>query len=150
MCSAEENVDRLAVAHFTGGNVEIMKPLSVNETHVMIDIRDLSLFGLLKRMIFTPSPIAAQVLLFLRPITVRQRENILDVHLLPLNVPLSEVSVSCINTLWSILNSHGFSIEIHTLQNLFGTYRRYKRLHCYGLLLFIFDKVKGKSHYYLT
>ncbi len=99
MCSAEENKDSLAVAHFTGGNVEIMKALPMNETHVMIDIRDLSLFGLLKRMIFTPSPIAAQVLLFLRPITARQRENILDVHLLPLNVPLSEVSVSCINTL---------------------------------------------------
>lgn len=99
MCFAEENKDRLAVAHFTGGNVEIMKPLQVNETHVMIDIRDLSLFGLLRRMIFTPSPVAAQVLLFLRPITARRREIILDVHLLPLNVPLSEVSVSCINTL---------------------------------------------------
>uniref|UniRef100_A0A671TF02 CARD domain-containing protein n=1 Tax=Sinocyclocheilus anshuiensis TaxID=1608454 RepID=A0A671TF02_9TELE len=63
----------------------------VTETHVMIDIRDLSHFGLLKRMIFPPSPVIAQVLLFLRPITVRQRENILDVHLLPWNVPLSKV-----------------------------------------------------------
>ncbi|KAL1247754.1 hypothetical protein QQF64_023130 [Cirrhinus molitorella] len=88
---SEENKDGLAVAHFTGGNVEIMKPLQVTETHVMIDIRDLSLFGLLKRMIFPPSPVAAQVLLFIRPKTARQRENILDVHLLHLNVPVSEV-----------------------------------------------------------
>uniref|UniRef100_A0A672PZZ6 CARD domain-containing protein n=1 Tax=Sinocyclocheilus grahami TaxID=75366 RepID=A0A672PZZ6_SINGR len=87
----EENKDSLAVARFTGGNVEIMKPFKVTETHVMIDIRDLSHFGLLKRMIFPPSPVIAQVLLFLRPITVRQRENILDVHLLPWNVPLSKV-----------------------------------------------------------
>ncbi|XP_051719255.1 NACHT, LRR and PYD domains-containing protein 1 homolog isoform X2 [Ctenopharyngodon idella] len=87
----EENKDGLAVAHLTGGNIAIMQPLQVTETHVMIDIRDLSIFGLIKRMIFPPSPVAAQVLVFLRPITFRQRENILDVHLLPWNVPLSEV-----------------------------------------------------------
>uniref|UniRef100_A0A8C1QUC6 CARD domain-containing protein n=1 Tax=Cyprinus carpio TaxID=7962 RepID=A0A8C1QUC6_CYPCA len=95
-CFNEENKDSLAVARFTGGNVEIMKPLKVSETHVIIDIRDLSHFGLLKRMIFPPSPVTAQVLLFLRPITERQRENILDVHLLPCNVPLSKVSLHCL------------------------------------------------------
>ncbi|XP_050992866.1 NACHT, LRR and PYD domains-containing protein 1 homolog [Labeo rohita] len=88
---SEENKDSLTIARFTGGNVEIMKPFKVSETHVMIDIRDLSHFGLLKKMIFHPSPVIAQVLLFLRPITARQRENILDVHLLPWNVPLSKV-----------------------------------------------------------
>ncbi|XP_051719170.1 NACHT, LRR and PYD domains-containing protein 1 homolog isoform X3 [Ctenopharyngodon idella] len=88
---SEENKDGLAVAHLTGGNTAIMQPLQVTETHVMIDIRDLSIFGLIKRMIFPPSPVAAQVLVFLRPITLRQRENILDVHLLPWNIPLSEV-----------------------------------------------------------
>ncbi|XP_067308670.1 NACHT, LRR and PYD domains-containing protein 1 homolog isoform X2 [Pseudorasbora parva] len=87
---SEESKDGLAVAHLTGGNIEIMQPLQVTETHVMIDIRDLSIFGLLKR-IFSPSPICGQVLVFQRPINVRQRENILDVHLLPCNVPLSEV-----------------------------------------------------------
>ncbi|KAG1939606.1 caspase recruitment domain-containing protein [Pimephales promelas] len=87
----EENKDGLAVAHLTGGNTEIMQPLQVTETHVMINIRDLSIFGVLKRFLFPPSPIGAQVLVFLRPITVKQRENILDVHLLPFNVPLSEV-----------------------------------------------------------
>ncbi|KAI2648219.1 hypothetical protein H4Q32_018255 [Labeo rohita] len=88
---SEKNKDSLDVAHFTCGNVEIMKPLQVTETHVMIDIKGLSLYGLLKRLIFPPSPVAAQVLLFLRPIIARQRENVLDVHLLPLTVPLSEV-----------------------------------------------------------
>jgi len=93
MCFTEENKDGLAVAHLTGGNTEIMQPLQVTETHVMINIRDLSFFGVLKRFLFPPSPIGAQVLVFLRPITVKQRENILDVHLLPFNVPLSEVSL---------------------------------------------------------
>ncbi|XP_067308702.1 NACHT, LRR and PYD domains-containing protein 1 homolog isoform X2 [Pseudorasbora parva] len=88
---SEESKDGLAVAHLTGGNIAIMQPLQVTETHVMIDIRDLSLFGAIKRMFFPPSPICGQVLVFLRPLTVRQRENILDVHLLPWNVPLSEV-----------------------------------------------------------
>ncbi|XP_058625779.1 uncharacterized protein LOC131536730 isoform X3 [Onychostoma macrolepis] len=88
---SEEDMDRLSVAHFTNGNVAIMNPLKVTETHVMIDIKDLSIFGLIKRMIFRPSPVVAQVLVFLRPITMREEENILDVHLLPWNVPLSEV-----------------------------------------------------------
>ncbi|XP_016408561.1 uncharacterized protein LOC107740602 isoform X2 [Sinocyclocheilus rhinocerous] len=88
---SEEDMDCLAVAHVTGGNVAIMNPLKVTEAYVMIDIKDLSIFGLIKRMIFPPSPVIAQVLVFLRPITVRQEENILDVHLLPWNVPLSEV-----------------------------------------------------------
>ncbi|KAF4115647.1 hypothetical protein G5714_003136 [Onychostoma macrolepis] len=87
---SEEDMDRLSVAHFTNGNVAIMNPLKVTETHVMIDIKDLSIFGLIKR-IFCPSPVVAQVLVFLRPITMREEENILDVHLLPWNVPLSEV-----------------------------------------------------------
>ncbi len=86
-------MDCLAVAHITNGNIAIMNPLKVTEAHVMIDIKDLSIFGLIKRMIFPPSPVVAQVLVFLRPISVRQEENILDVHLLPWNVPLSEVSV---------------------------------------------------------
>ncbi|KAF4115646.1 hypothetical protein G5714_003135 [Onychostoma macrolepis] len=88
---SEEDMDRLSVAHFTNGNVAIMNPLKVTETHVMIDIKDLSIFGLIKRMIFRSSPVVAQVLVFLRPITMREEENILDVHLLPWNVPLSEV-----------------------------------------------------------
>ncbi|XP_052409043.1 uncharacterized protein LOC127953786 isoform X3 [Carassius gibelio] len=87
---AEDEIDCLAVAHFTGGNVAIMNPLEVTEAYVKIDIHDLSLFGLIKR-IFSHSPVIAQVLIFLRPITEGQEEKILDVHLLPWNVPVSEV-----------------------------------------------------------
>ncbi|CAM4588725.1 unnamed protein product [Leuciscus chuanchicus] len=43
---SEENKDGLAVAHFVGGNVEIIQPLKVTGTHLMIDIRELSSFGL--------------------------------------------------------------------------------------------------------
>ncbi|TRY88321.1 hypothetical protein DNTS_004531, partial [Danionella cerebrum] len=85
-----KTVESLSVAHFTGGNVELLKPLEVTQTHVVFHIRDLSLFGLIKS-IFFGSPIAAQVLLFLRPFTPDQRDKILNVHLLPKNVPVSEV-----------------------------------------------------------
>ncbi|XP_073702873.1 NACHT, LRR and PYD domains-containing protein 1b allele 3-like [Garra rufa] len=88
---SEKDMDCLAVAHFTDGNVAIMNPLKVTKAHVMIDIKDLSIFGLIKRIIFPPSPVIAQVLVFQRPVTKRQKENVLDVHLLPSNVPLSEV-----------------------------------------------------------
>ncbi|XP_073702886.1 uncharacterized protein [Garra rufa] len=88
---SEKDMDFLAVAHFTDGNVAIMNPLQVTKAHVMIGIQHLSIFGLIKRMIFPPSPVIAQVLVFQRPRTERQRENVLDVHLLPWNVPLSEV-----------------------------------------------------------
>ncbi|XP_016385344.1 uncharacterized protein LOC107721716 isoform X4 [Sinocyclocheilus rhinocerous] len=86
---SEENKDCLAVAHFTGGNVEIIQPLKVSETHVIIDIRDLSNFGLIWIKTIFGFPINGQVLLFLRPVTVEQK--ILTVHLLPGNVPVSEV-----------------------------------------------------------
>ncbi|TRY91000.1 hypothetical protein DNTS_023022 [Danionella cerebrum] len=85
-----KTVESLSVAHFTGGNVELLKPLEVTQTHVVFHIRDLSLFGLIKS-IFFGSPIGAQVLLFLRPFTPDQRDKILNVHLLPKNVPVSEV-----------------------------------------------------------
>ncbi|XP_059358635.1 NACHT, LRR and PYD domains-containing protein 1 homolog, partial [Carassius carassius] len=88
---SEENKDGLAVAHFTGGNVEIIQPLRVTETHVIIDIRDLSRFGLIWIKTIFGFPIDGQVLFFLRPVTVEQEQKILNVHLLPGNVPVTEV-----------------------------------------------------------
>eukprot|EP00067_Danio_rerio_P048336 XP_021334239.1 caspase recruitment domain-containing protein 8 isoform X2 [Danio rerio] len=90
--SEGDNMDGLAVAHFTAGNIEIIQPIKVTETHVMIDIRDLSLFGLLWMKIFSP-PISGQVLLFLRTLPVEEREKILNVHLLPGNIPVPEVQL---------------------------------------------------------
>lgn len=94
MYFAEENKDGLAVAHFTGGNIEIIQPLKVTETHVIIDIRDLSRFGLIWIKTILGFPIDGQVLLFLRPVTIEQKQKILNVHLLPGNVPVSEVQLS--------------------------------------------------------
>lgn len=89
-----DNRNGLAVAHFTGGNMEVMQPIKVTETHVMIDIRDLSLFGLLWMKIFSRPSITGQVLLFLRTLPAEEEEEvekILNVHLLPGNVPVPEV-----------------------------------------------------------
>ncbi|XP_043074268.1 NACHT, LRR and PYD domains-containing protein 1 homolog isoform X2 [Puntigrus tetrazona] len=88
---SEENKEGLAVAHFTGGNVEIIPPLKVTETHAIIDIEDLSRFGLMWIKTKFGFPIDGQVLLFLRPVTIEQKQKILNVHLLPGNVPVSEV-----------------------------------------------------------
>ncbi|XP_056600685.1 NACHT, LRR and PYD domains-containing protein 1a-like isoform X2 [Triplophysa dalaica] len=86
----EENKDSLAVTHFTCDNVEMLQALKVTSTHVIIGIKELSLFGLIKTIIFPDYSVQSQVLLFLRPTSIRQREKILDVHLLPLTIPVSE------------------------------------------------------------
>lgn len=91
MSFTEENKDSLAVTHFTCDNVEMLQALKVTSTHVIIGIKELSLFGLIKTIIFPDYSVQSQVFLFLRPITIRQREKILDVHLLPLTIPVSEV-----------------------------------------------------------
>ncbi|KAI5090322.1 NACHT, LRR and PYD domains-containing protein 1b allele 2, partial [Silurus meridionalis] len=79
----------LAVAHFSDGNVEIIQPLKVTETHVIIDIKNLSLFGLIKPK--KDKPIKAQVLLFYKEIPGRTKKRKLHMHLLPQNVPVIEV-----------------------------------------------------------
>ncbi|XP_073714424.1 NACHT, LRR and PYD domains-containing protein 1 homolog [Misgurnus anguillicaudatus] len=90
---SEENKVSLAVAHITGDNVEVLQPLNVSSTHVIINITEFSLFGLIKKIIYPESPVRSQVLFFVRPTSVKQKEKILDVHLLPRNVPLSEVKI---------------------------------------------------------
>ncbi|XP_073712136.1 NACHT, LRR and PYD domains-containing protein 1 homolog isoform X4 [Misgurnus anguillicaudatus] len=88
---SEENKVSLAVAHITGDNVEVLQPLKVSSTHVIINITEFSLFGLIKKIIFPECPVQSQVLLFVRPLSVKRKEKILDVHLLPVTVPVSEV-----------------------------------------------------------
>ncbi|XP_073712133.1 NACHT, LRR and PYD domains-containing protein 1 homolog isoform X2 [Misgurnus anguillicaudatus] len=88
---SEKSKDSLAVAHFSDGNVEILQSIKVSSTHVIINITEFSLFGLIKKKIFPVSSVYAQVLLFLRPKSFAQKQKILNVHLLPGNVPLSEV-----------------------------------------------------------
>ncbi|KAL7891397.1 hypothetical protein AOLI_G00008730 [Acnodon oligacanthus] len=84
----EKNPVEQSVAHFTGDNIEIMPPVRVTDTHAVISIQSLSLFGLLKNMILEASPISAQVLLFHKEMPGRKK---LHIHLLPVNVPVEEV-----------------------------------------------------------
>ncbi|XP_060753944.1 NACHT, LRR and PYD domains-containing protein 1b allele 3-like isoform X2 [Neoarius graeffei] len=87
----DKNQPGLVVAHFTDGNVEIIQPLEVTDTHVIIDIKNLSLFGLLKKKLLKEKPIKAQVLLFYREITGKTKRSKLHMHLLPRTVPVTEV-----------------------------------------------------------
>ncbi|XP_036436877.1 uncharacterized protein LOC118815050 [Colossoma macropomum] len=86
----EGNQAELEVAHFTGENVEVIPPLKVTNTHVIISIQGLSLFGLLKKILH-PGPISAQVLLFYKEMMCKEIRKKLHIHLLPGNVPVEEV-----------------------------------------------------------
>ncbi|KAF4073363.1 hypothetical protein AMELA_G00257900 [Ameiurus melas] len=90
-CETRTDVVKLTVAHATGGNVEIIQPLKVTDTHVIIHIHGLSLFGLIKALLFQEYPIRAQVLLFRKKITGKHSRSKLNIHLLPGNVPVKEV-----------------------------------------------------------
>ncbi|XP_066506324.1 caspase recruitment domain-containing protein 8-like [Hoplias malabaricus] len=83
-------VEHMAVAHFTGDNVEVIQPLKVTDSHVIITVQGLSLFGLLRNL-FQNNPIRAQVLLFYKKMYLRQKWYKLHMHLLPRNVPVEEV-----------------------------------------------------------
>ncbi|KAF4073261.1 hypothetical protein AMELA_G00256940 [Ameiurus melas] len=81
---------KLTVAHVAGGKVEIIQPLTVTETHVIVNIQHLCCFGL--TLPWTGSPIRAQVLLFYKRITEHSRSK-LHIHLLPANVPVKEAAI---------------------------------------------------------
>ncbi|XP_053340950.1 uncharacterized protein LOC128511926 [Clarias gariepinus] len=85
-CETREDLAKLTVAHVTGDNVEIIQPLKVTNTHVIIDIQRLSLFCILKEWLFQAHPIKAQVLLF-----YHRGMTKLNIHLVPGNVPVEEV-----------------------------------------------------------
>uniref|UniRef100_A0A3B1JAP4 FIIND domain-containing protein n=1 Tax=Astyanax mexicanus TaxID=7994 RepID=A0A3B1JAP4_ASTMX len=89
-CEILTDQAELAVAHFTSGNLEIIEPLEVTNTHVIIAIRDLSIFALISKIFFA-GPINAQVLFFYKPVTGVQNLREMHIHLLPGNVPLTEV-----------------------------------------------------------
>lgn len=84
----ETNRIELAVAHFNEGNMEILQPLTVTDTPVIVKVQHLSLYGLLKKIIFRETPISAQVLLFYQNMDVKKK---LHIHLLPGNVPVNKV-----------------------------------------------------------
>ncbi|KAF5900856.1 NACHT, LRR and PYD domains-containing protein 1b allele 2-like, partial [Clarias magur] len=91
-CETRTDGEGLTVAHVTGGNVEIIKPQTITNTHVVIDVQGFSLFGLLRARLFKAHPIEAQVLLFYKELNGKNSNvSKLHMHLLPGNVPAEEV-----------------------------------------------------------
>lgn len=89
---SDENQNKLAVAHFTEGNVEIIQDLKVTNTHVILEVQGLSLFGIIMKYLSPEKPIHAQILLFYEKIHIKQkRKRALRIHMLPENVPVDEV-----------------------------------------------------------
>ncbi|CAK6983873.1 uncharacterized protein LOC128366930, partial [Scomber scombrus] len=84
----------LSVVHITDDGMSILEPLEITDTHVVVNVPHFSLLGLVwdvvQRFINIIRPISGQVLLFLRP--PDRDDRILDVLLLPNNIPLSEVA----------------------------------------------------------
>ncbi|XP_062279206.1 NACHT, LRR and PYD domains-containing protein 5-like [Scomber scombrus] len=84
----------LSVVHITDDGMSILEPLEITDTHVVVNVPHFSLLGLVwdvvQRFINIIRPISSQVLLFLRP--PDRDDRILDVLLLPNNIPLSEVA----------------------------------------------------------
>ncbi|CAK6984676.1 uncharacterized protein LOC128366930 [Scomber scombrus] len=84
----------LSIVHITDDGMSILEPLEITDTHVVVNVPHFSLLGLVwdvvQRFINIIRPISGQVLLFLRP--PDRDDRILDVLLLPNNIPLSEVA----------------------------------------------------------
>lgn len=78
----------LSVIHFSDDGMNILEPLKITDTHVIVELPHFSALGLvcLKR---NKTPVTAIVLLFLRKVEL---EKYLDVFLLPSNIPLHEVN----------------------------------------------------------
>ncbi|XP_035854211.1 caspase recruitment domain-containing protein 8-like, partial [Sander lucioperca] len=83
----------LSVVHITDDGMSILEPLKITDTHVVVKVPHLSIFGLICdiaiRILNISLAIHAQVLVFLRPPDISPRE--LNVLLLPGNVSLDEV-----------------------------------------------------------
>lgn len=86
----------LSVAHISDAGMSILKPLEITDTHVVVMVPHLSIFGLAKDVVegfwSSLTPIRSQVLLFLRPPNTKTKKQNLHVFLLPSNIPVEEVS----------------------------------------------------------
>uniref|UniRef100_A0A665SV75 FIIND domain-containing protein n=1 Tax=Echeneis naucrates TaxID=173247 RepID=A0A665SV75_ECHNA len=98
-CEAEDALPSeglLSVVHITDDGMSFLKPLEITHSHVIVKVSHLSAFGLvwlgemLQRLLNNKKPICGQLLLFLRP--PARDIQILDVFLMPSNLPLSEVA----------------------------------------------------------
>ncbi|XP_023254403.1 ribonuclease inhibitor-like [Seriola lalandi dorsalis] len=90
----------LSVVHISDDGISILKPLEITDTHVIVKVPHLSAFGLVwaleifGRLWNNIKPITGEVLLFLRPPDTGLQ--VLDVFLLPSNIPLPEVKICVI------------------------------------------------------
>ncbi|XP_036811765.1 uncharacterized protein LOC110499021 isoform X3 [Oncorhynchus mykiss] len=82
--------EALSVAHIWSNSLEILVPIRVTHSHVIININGLSRWTLLRRKPKTKKRINGQVLLFLE-LNVTEGQHRLWVYLLSRNVPYTEV-----------------------------------------------------------
>ncbi|XP_060719441.1 NACHT, LRR and PYD domains-containing protein 1-like isoform X2 [Tachysurus vachellii] len=115
-CEIGKGKAKLTVAHVTNDDVEVIQPTIVTDTHVIINVQSLSLFGLIFPC--NKASIRAQVLLFYRKRTEHYNSK-LHIHLLPANVPVKEVQ-----------KQHPRFMYIETTSSCFLTRRQNYRL-CY-------------------
>lgn len=73
--------------------MNIVEPLQITNTHVIVSTPHLCLVGLVKTIKTLWNKTSGQVLLFLRPPNPDTQKHYLDMILLPRNVPLSEVKL---------------------------------------------------------
>ncbi|XP_019134321.1 caspase recruitment domain-containing protein 8 [Larimichthys crocea] len=81
----------LTVVHITDDGMSVLKPLKITDSHVVVEVRHLSLFGLVWDLVerLWTKPVNGRVQLFLGP--QLQESKTLYVYLLPRNVDLKEV-----------------------------------------------------------
>lgn len=86
----------LSVVHISDGEMEILKPLIITDTHVIVEVTHLSSFGLVWEMLTSlwnqEKTVLGQVLLFLCPPNPEKHTQNINVFLLPRNIPVKEVS----------------------------------------------------------
>uniref|UniRef100_A0A8P4JUS7 NACHT, LRR and PYD domains-containing protein 12 n=1 Tax=Dicentrarchus labrax TaxID=13489 RepID=A0A8P4JUS7_DICLA len=82
----------LSVVHITDDGMSILEPLQITDTHVIVEVHHLSIFGLIwDIMRLWTKPVSGQVLLFLGPPNPETEIQKLNVILLPCNISLDEV-----------------------------------------------------------
>ncbi|KAM4710879.1 uncharacterized protein FYW61_021545 isoform 1-T3 [Anableps anableps] len=87
----------LSVIHISNDDgLNILEPLKITDSHVIVKISSLSAFGLvwdyIMRFTDMKIPVASQVLLYLGPLKPKAQNQKLYVFLLPRNIPKREVS----------------------------------------------------------
>ncbi|XP_041652600.1 NLR family CARD domain-containing protein 3-like isoform X2 [Cheilinus undulatus] len=92
-CESQEGLlvdGGLSVVHITDDGMTFLEPLEITDTHVVVIVSHLSLFGLVwdsfKRFLGNSQPIDGAVLLFLRPLTM------LYVFLVPENIDFDKLT----------------------------------------------------------